>query len=503
MVANQIAIKISQTPHANSGKTKPHSNSSKNSFDKAFSAIYSNHQQGHSNEESRANVVEIESNTHDPNKCSKENLNPESMEKLDDILLSKGSGMPATENELTQDSSDLAIGVLSPDYIFNGILISEESGTLATENEPAIQDSSGLSIGSLSPEDKKKLDAILSSLILVTQQSPQSFESLQNLSFIQILSGTVGEGNAFIARGTNQTTILNPKQLIDELTQLLAEISPQEEQQLSSLLPNIKGELQKIIDAINNTSVDKLSGTNEINNNSAVTMPLQLSLDKSQVIHSREPVEKSIKITDKPITIQPEFQIKDDGIAPVIVPNLQVQGEVNGANSVQSSPAISVSEFTPEVSELIGRYIKISNGESGSTEAKFSLYPEHLGPIEVKIVSQQGHLSAQIITNTYIAKEALEGQLQHLRDALQQQGIFVQKLDITQQIPTEIDSNQANLSFLQNGSNFSNEQRNHPAPEESSKDSSKQFQNDLEREILQVTYGAPALKSASSIDFNA
>jgi flagellar hook-length control protein FliK len=337
----------------------------------------------------------------------------------------------------------------------------------------------------------KKLDAILTSLILAMQQSPQSFGSLQKHSFVQIVSETVGSSG----QGANQLTVLNPKQLIDELTQLLAELSPLEEQKLSSLLPNIKGELQKIIDAINKSSVDESSETN--------TMPLQLSLDKSQVILSREPAEKIIKITDKPIDIQPEFQLNNDGPTPVIAPNLQGLGEVNGANTVQSSPTITVSEFTPEVSELIGRYIKITNGESGSTETKFSLYPEHLGPIEVKIVSQQGHLSAQIITNTYMAKEALEGQLQHLRDALQQQGIFVQKLDVTQQIPTEIESNQANLSLLQNGLNSSNEQRNHSAPEESSKDSSKQIQNDLEREIFQVTYGASALKSASSIDFNA
>jgi flagellar hook-length control protein FliK len=495
VVANQIAIKISQTPHTNSGKTKPtsQSKSSESSFDQVFSAIYSDRQLGHSKEESKAQVAETESN------------------KLDE------SGTLATENETTtQDSSELAIGILSQDFMkkLNVILKSEELGTLATGNETTTQDSSELAIGNLSPEVMKKLDAILTSLILATQQSPQLFGSLQNQSLVQAVSGAVGssnEGNASIVsiasvlkgEGTNQTTALNPKQLIDELTQLLNEISQQEEQQLSSLLPNIKGELQKNIDAINNTSVDKPSGTTELNNDSTDTMPLQLSLDKRQVIlsNTKEPAE--IKITDKPIAIQSEFQIKDEGLAQVIVPNLQGQGEVNGAKSMQPSPTISVSEFAPEVSELIGRYIKISNGESGSTEAKFSLYPEHLGPIEVKIVSQQGHLTAQIFTNTSIAKEALEGQLQHLRDALQQQGIFVQKLDVTQQIPTKIESYQANLSFFQNGSNSSNEQRNHTAPEESSKDSSKQIQNDLEREIFQVTYGAPALKSASSIDFNA
>lgn len=441
MDASQISIKINQTPQPSGVKTNPtaQSDSSECTFDQIFAMIYSIRQSGNSN---------------------------------------------------------------------------GELGELATESESSTQGLNKLATGNLSPEDMKKLDAILTSLITAMQQSPQSNGPLQNQSLLQAVSGVVGsirEGYGSLANtiqmsdGTNQTKALDPKQLVDGLTQLLNEISTQEEQNQSDLLPNIKGELQKIIDSINNTNGQVSTVNSMLNNNSDLTMPPELILDKNQVIFSnmKEPTGKSIKTAGKTVAIQPEFQMKADSQSSVIIPNIHGQGGLNDVKSVQSSPTITVSEFTPEMSELIGRTFKITNGESGSAEAKFSLYPEHLGPIEVKIVTQQGLVSAQIVTNTTIAKDALEGQLQHLKDALQQQGIVVQKLEITQQTPTTTGSNQTNLSFFQNGSNSSNEQRNHPAPEESSKDSSKQTQNGIEREIVQASYGASASKTASSIDFSA
>jgi flagellar hook-length control protein FliK len=413
-------------------------------------------------------------------------------------------------------------------------------GAPASKNESNTQGNSKIETGNLSIEDWKKLDAVLTSLILAMQQSQQPTVPLQNQTVNQSQGPTVplqnqtinqSQGTEFIlqavsgmlssfqeannslgkllqkSEGANQTAVIDPKQLLSGLAELFGEISSQEKQNPSDLLKDISGKIQKIMDELNSKTGEGPSFNIQLNhNNPIIALTPQLSLDKSQVIFStiKDSAKKNMnnaKLAGLPAANPIEDPLKANGQSLVATHPLQVQEGLNDIKTGQSSPSLTISEFTPEVRELIGRYLRITNGQSGSTEAKFSLYPEHLGPVEVKIVTQQGQVSAQIVTNTSIAKEALEGQLQHLKDALQQQGVAVQKLDIIQQTPMTMGSNQTNLSFFQNGSNSSNDQRNDPAQEDLSKKSNEENQNDLDKEIMPVSYGAAAPKTASIIDF--
>jgi hypothetical protein len=169
----------------------------------------------------------------------------------------------------------------------------------------------------------------------------------------------------------------------------------------------------------------------------------------------------------------------------------------------QNTPQLTIAEFVPKVSEFAGRYLRIINGQSGSTEAKFNLFPEHLGHLEVKIVSQDGQVSVQIATDSTLARESLEGQIQQLRLSLQTQGLQVQKLEIIQQLPASLDSSQASLVFSQGGSGSSHEQTSYFLGSESTKKQSDGDEKDIDRELISITYGGAAPKSASRIDFTA
>jgi flagellar hook-length control protein FliK len=169
----------------------------------------------------------------------------------------------------------------------------------------------------------------------------------------------------------------------------------------------------------------------------------------------------------------------------------------------QNTPQLTIAEFVPKVSEFAGRYLRIINGQSGSTEAKFNLFPEHLGQLEVKIVSQDGQVSVQIATDSTLARESLEGQIQQLRLSLQTQGLQVQKLEIIQQLPATLDSSQASLAFSQGGSGSSHEQTSYFLGSESTKKQSDGDEKDIDRELISITYGGAAPKSASRIDFTA
>ncbi|WP_040209418.1 flagellar hook-length control protein FliK [Neobacillus jeddahensis] len=182
--------------------------------------------------------------------------------------------------------------------------------------------------------------------------------------------------------------------------------------------------------------------------------------------------------------------------------SLQLPSDNVSKPSIQGR-VLTVADFVPEVSQWMGGKLTLTNQPTGAAEAKFSLYPEHLGHVEIKISTQQGQIAAQIITDTLAAKETLEGQLQNLKQALQQQGLQVQKLDIVQQTPHSMEWNQTSQSFAQGGFGSSAEQRTNTPTKDSLKKQKEADQTDTERELIVSTYGSSVVKPSSRIDFTA
>jgi flagellar hook-length control protein FliK len=79
---------------------------------------------------------------------------------------------------------------------------------------------------------------------------------------------------------------------------------------------------------------------------------------------------------------------------------------------------------------LLGK-LRLQNG-NGITEARLTLNPETLGQVDVKLTMQNGQLVAQFAAHSVMGKDVLESQLSQLRLALQNQGIQVEKLEVTQ-----------------------------------------------------------------------
>lgn len=98
------------------------------------------------------------------------------------------------------------------------------------------------------------------------------------------------------------------------------------------------------------------------------------------------------------------------------------------------APPIPVEKFGDEMSRFLVSKLEIIQA-GGVSEAKISLFPEHLGQVDVKITMQNGQLIAQFMTEHAFAKESLESQMAQLRSALQSQGLQVNKLEVTQNTP--------------------------------------------------------------------
>ncbi|WP_055108461.1 flagellar hook-length control protein FliK [Paenibacillus ihumii] len=96
-----------------------------------------------------------------------------------------------------------------------------------------------------------------------------------------------------------------------------------------------------------------------------------------------------------------------------------------------AAPAVPVEQFGKEMGGFLVSKLEIVKLQ-GMSQARISLYPEHLGQVDVKITMQNGQLVAQFMTEHAFARESLESQMAQLRSALQAQGLQVSKLEVTQ-----------------------------------------------------------------------
>lgn len=315
-----------------------------------------------------------------------------------------------------------------------------------------------------------------------------------------------------MVNGVDQTTTTDPSQIRQGLVQLFNEIRSMNNQKEFDLTDDLKSKIQLVVESLKTDHIpdSELTTKQESPENTFLfeegkEIKNRISLDKNQIIIPFVPnMEDGFRLGSKMMrglfSEKTEDLTKNNEITFAGNQPIQLHDGRDLSKTISSQPVLPVNEFAAEVSEWIGRNIRFSNGQHGSSEAKFSLYPEHLGPIEIKISSQQGQVSAQIITETPLAKEALESQLLQLRHSLQTNGMIVQKLDIVQQ-PLAMDTNAANLSFSQGGSSFANEQRSFNILKDESKKQSDADIKDFEKEALSISYGGGTPNSASRIDF--
>lgn len=96
------------------------------------------------------------------------------------------------------------------------------------------------------------------------------------------------------------------------------------------------------------------------------------------------------------------------------------------------TPRVSVDQFYSEVMGLVKHHSSLKTASSDFIEAKFSLTPEKLGEIDVKLSIHKGQVVAHFTAETLLGKEALESQISLLRSSLSQQGFQVDKIEISQ-----------------------------------------------------------------------
>jgi flagellar hook-length control protein FliK len=102
------------------------------------------------------------------------------------------------------------------------------------------------------------------------------------------------------------------------------------------------------------------------------------------------------------------------------------------SGTLGSEIPVRADQIAKDLTNVFTSAIDVQNNKDG-IEATFSLKPEHLGKVDVKVVIHEGIVSAEFFTSTALGKDLLETQVLALRSALEQIGFHVDKIDISQQ----------------------------------------------------------------------
>lgn len=118
-------------------------------------------------------------------------------------------------------------------------------------------------------------------------------------------------------------------------------------------------------------------------------------------------------------------------------PAMSLQDWMKGVQAGHSMPKhpvlqMSAGTFANDLTQFVVSSFSLQTSSDGLTEARISLFPQHLGHVEVKLTMQNGLLVAQFMADSLTGKEMLESQLSQLRSTLQSQGIQVEKLEVSQ-----------------------------------------------------------------------
>ena len=106
----------------------------------------------------------------------------------------------------------------------------------------------------------------------------------------------------------------------------------------------------------------------------------------------------------------------------------QMTQAMNGVEDAQGSFYSDVQQA--EIVKQVIEQIRVSFG-SDTSQLEVQLYPQHLGRIQIQVMMKNGVMTAQIHAETEMAKQAIEGQLQQLKDTFQQKSIQVEAVEVS------------------------------------------------------------------------
>lgn len=106
-----------------------------------------------------------------------------------------------------------------------------------------------------------------------------------------------------------------------------------------------------------------------------------------------------------------------------------LQAIQNAVNNVEATVTAEQPVQQVDIVRQIVEQVRVNMNQQ-TTSLELQLYPEHLGRIQINVVSKDGVMTASIVAETEAAKQAIEGGLLNLKEAMQQQELKVEAIEV-------------------------------------------------------------------------
>jgi len=144
---------------------------------------------------------------------------------------------------------------------------------------------------------------------------------------------------------------------------------------------------------------------------------------------SQELASQTLDVTHDPLTASEldHSQIE----AQLLDPMLNVTAAKAKIESTLQQTLPTQNVDAQDVIDQIMNQVKATNAGNGFTEMRIALRPENLGDLVLRVLTQNGIVTAQFEAENQRVKEALEANFNQLRDALEEQGIKFSELSVS------------------------------------------------------------------------
>ena len=323
----------------------------------------------------------------------------------------------------------------------------------AVENDtdisnPAVEDD-------ISKENLEQAVCLLTNVVLfVMDQTQMSFgelnEQLENLGMDwSDLTNLEGIKDFFLqTKGIDASDLLVDETLNQELQSFI-----QEWQDIFAAQDVPVDDVSQIIDSVDEDLLDDMITTQMIPVEETNWEPVTERMpDEGRTVQDnvtiftdsnpKEPVITKVNISNDPAGQQNESYSQQDAknttedtvkvqdvteTKEVVNPILQnIQDALNEVASTEHTD--NVNKPQPVVEQIVEQVRVHMNQDTTSMELQ--LYPEHLGKIQIHVVSKDGVMTARIAAETEQAKQAIENGLANLKEAFEQQDLKVEAVEV-------------------------------------------------------------------------
>ncbi|MSS63011.1 flagellar hook-length control protein FliK [Velocimicrobium porci] len=207
--------------------------------------------------------------------------------------------------------------------------------------------------------------------------------------------------------------------LLEQLPEKEMNLSKQEVFELSSLAEQLHQIREEVSDVESEDFTDLQSDTQAGISDSEATETIPVTVTKENTTE-----ENNSQGNQKERAILPE---KNATPLDTFVQNLSVHQNSGLENMEQ---IFEQTQLMKDIVNQIVEQIKIAI-KPESTSMELQLNPEHLGKISLTVVEKNGEMTASFIAQNHAAKEAIESQIQTLKDNLNNQGLKVEAVEVT------------------------------------------------------------------------